>query len=150
MAGSRKKDAQISPVSMHVLTDLLLPLILIKLITLGTWLDIYTVVGLLYGMLMVLVVIAFRGYVQYPTHTISRKTRLVFRSWSISTIVLFATLLSLPPDLPIETRLVVIWILIIPPLMLMPPLIPIPPPIIPPLLVPPPEVLPPEPPAPPP
>jgi lipopolysaccharide/colanic/teichoic acid biosynthesis glycosyltransferase len=103
---------------MHVLTDLLLPLILIKLITLGSWLDIYTAIGLFYGMLMVLVVIAFRGYVQYPTQTISRKTRLVFRSWSISTIVLFATLLLLPPDLPFETRLIVIWILIIPPLIL--------------------------------
>ena len=98
---------------MHVLTDLLLPLTLIKLLAPGAWLDAYTALGLLYGMLMVLVVMAFRGYVQYPTHTIARKTRLVYRSWSISTIVLFATLLLLPPDLPIETRLVVIWILII-------------------------------------
>jgi lipopolysaccharide/colanic/teichoic acid biosynthesis glycosyltransferase len=118
MAGSGKRPTRLSPVSIHVLTDLLLPLTLIKLITPGAWLDAYTTLGLLYGMLMVLVVIAFRGYLHYPTHTIARKTRLVYRSWSISTILLFATLLLLPPDLPIETRLVVIWILIIPPFML--------------------------------
>jgi lipopolysaccharide/colanic/teichoic acid biosynthesis glycosyltransferase len=118
MAGSSKRLTRMSPVSMHVLADLLLPLILIKLITPGTWLDAYTALGLLYGMLMVLAVIAFRGYVQYPIHTISRKTRLVFRSWSISTIVLFATLLLLPLGLSYEMHLVVIWVLIIPPFIL--------------------------------
>ena len=65
MGGSGKKQIRLSPVSMHVLTDLFLPLLLIKLLAPGAWLDAYTALGLLYGTVMVLVVIAFRGYAQY-------------------------------------------------------------------------------------
>jgi lipopolysaccharide/colanic/teichoic acid biosynthesis glycosyltransferase len=118
VAGSKKKQRRLSPVSIHLLSDLLLPLILIKLLAPGVWLDTYTLLGLLYGIAMVLVMILLKGYVHYPTHTISRKTRLVYRSWVLGTITLLAALVSLPPDLPFEMHLVIIWVLVIPPIML--------------------------------